>query len=291
MTQQTSTSFDDIIRQGAAQLTNSDTPMLDARVLMMSASGFDTAGLIAAGNDEPASAVCERFLIMIARRSKGEPIAYIVGEKEFWGLSFQVRPGVLIPRPDSECLVETAIRLMAGREKPTILDLGVGSGCLITTLLTELPTARGMGIDQSTIALDCARENAERHGISDRCNFVAGDWATGLNAQFDLIIANPPYIPTGDKANLAVDVRDHEPPRALFSGNDGLNDYRTIISQISALLMADGIFIGEAGDSAQIAEIAALARAEMSDCDTFVIEDLAKRERGIAIMRSGIEKD
>jgi release factor glutamine methyltransferase len=169
------------------------------------------------------------FESLVTRRLAYEPIAYITGEKEFWSLRFRVGPGCLIPRPETETLIQEAMREFPDRQMPlAILDLGTGSGCLLVTLLVHHPYARGTGIDGSADALRWARANAERHGVSERSIFVQTDWAQLEPAVYDVVFANPPYIPSGDLPGLGPDVRDHEPAGALDGGPDGLAAYRVL---------------------------------------------------------------
>ncbi len=198
-----------------------------------------------------------------ARRVRREPMAYILGEREFWGLPFKVSPAVLVPRPDSETLIEAALALMPVRTEPwRILDLGVGSGCLLLTLLREFPNARGVGVDASADALEVAQANADALGVGPRTTLVGGDWrrpawAEQLGGPFDLVISNPPYIEAAAIEGLMPDVARFEPRLALDGGPDGLVAYRAIAAAAAGLVVPGGRVLVEAGDG-QAVEISTL---------------------------------
>lgn len=183
-----------------------------------------------------------------------EPMAYILGEREFWGLPFKVSPAVLVPRPDSETVVEAVLAVMPDKARAwRILDLGVGSGCLLLTLLREYPQASGVGLDASPEALAVARQNAEALGVSDRVRLVSGDWrradwARGLGGRFDLVVSNPPYIESAAIEGLMPEVSRFEPKLALDGGRDGLDAYRLIAAAAPALVAAAGHVAVEVGD-------------------------------------------
>ena len=224
----------------------------------------------------------EAFHAMLTRRLAGEPVAYICGETEFFGRRFRVTPDVLIPRGDSEATVMAGLEV-CGRSA-RILDCGTGSGCLLLTLLAELPEARGVGIDRSASALRVAAENAEALGVAGRAEFSLGDWseagwAAGLG-RFDLVITNPPYVE--DDADLEASVRDYEPPGALFAGPEGLDDYRVLIPQLPALLAADGKAVCEIGHR-QAGAVAPIAAA--AGFATHLRHDLAGRARALILYR------
>jgi release factor glutamine methyltransferase len=195
------------------------------------------------------------------RRLAGEPVARILGEKEFWGLPLQLSPATLVPRPDTETVVELALELVrAGGNLDRALriaDLGTGSGAILLALLSELPAAQGFGTDISQAALQTAAANAARAGLSDRATFIACDYASGLIGPFDLIVSNPPYIRTADIDGLAAEVRNHDPLAALDGGADGLDAYRALIPQAAGLLAPDAALVVEAGEG-QSAQIQAL---------------------------------
>jgi release factor glutamine methyltransferase len=202
-------------------------------------------------------AVPAAFAALVDRRAAHEPVAYITGTRAFWTIDIAVGPGVLIPRADSETLIEAAIEHFAGRAPARILDLGTGPGTLLLAALDQWPQARALGVDASETALALARDNAARLGMAARADFVAGDWATGLTGRFDLILANPPYIATDE--SLPDEVRAYEPATALFAGADGLADYRIIAPQLPALLTPGGAAILEIGATQAEAVTALLA--------------------------------
>jgi release factor glutamine methyltransferase len=223
---------------------------LDARCLVEAACGLDRAGLVVQAK-RPLGEAAERLSALAARRVAGEPLARILGDREFWGLTFGLSPATLVPRPETETLVEAVLRHCGdtrGLNHPwRVLDLGTGSGCIATALLTELPFATLLGIDRSVEALLTARTNAHRHKTASRASWVAGDWASSIVASFDIIVSNPPYIPASDIAGLPAQVRDHDPRLALDGGAGGLDCYRSIGSDLARLLARDGRFFFEIG--------------------------------------------
>jgi release factor glutamine methyltransferase len=230
----------------------------EAWLLLAIATGRSRAELVA-GAQAPLDAVEEeRLEALAARRLAREPMAYIVGEREFWSLPLQVGPAVLVPRPESETVVEAALAEVRDRSAPLrILDLGTGSGCLLLALLSELPHASGLGVDRSAEALVIAVRNAARLGLAGRAAFCEGDWGRGLAGPFDLIVSNPPYVARADAASLAPEVRAFEPEEALFAGPDGLCAYRALAPDCVRLLAKDGptcLEIGQ-GQGAAVAEI------------------------------------
>ena len=227
-----------------------DTPGLDARILLGEALGVGAAAL-ALHPDEPlGAAAAERLRAFAARRLAREPVARILGTQEFWGLPFRLSPETLVPRPDSETVVEAALAGIADRRaRLRILDLGTGSGCLLIALLHELPNAWGLGLDRSPSALATARENARRNGVAGRAAFAASDWAAALAPleRFDLAVSNPPYVATATIPALAPEVRDHDPLKALDGGPDGLAAHRAILSAAPRLLTPTGRLVLEIG--------------------------------------------
>lgn len=261
-----------------------DTARLDAEVLLMDNLKFDRAGLIA-GSDDGINAkdLCS-FWSQIQRRQSREPIAHILGTKEFWSLEFRVNAHTLIPRPDSEIIVETCLDYLHDRinEPLEILDLGTGSGCLAISLLSELPNATALATDRSEAALKVAKENAHLMMVEERIRFLQADWCDGLgaeygNRQFDLIVSNPPYIQTGAVKTLMPEVTNFEPHQALDGGVDGLGAYRIIIPGASSFLKPEGAFVLELGQG-QGPNIAHLLRAQSLD-DIAFRDDLAGHQR------------
>jgi release factor glutamine methyltransferase len=228
-----------------------DSAELDARILVGAVLGLDLTGVIAAAAriltpDE--AAALEDFA---RRRIAGEPIARIVGMKEFWGLPLQLSAATLVPRPDTETVVELALEMLRAIPHPDhplrIADIGTGSGAILLALLSELPDAHGVGTDISADALQTAHINAVDLGLADRARFVACDYAAALSGRFGLIVSNPPYIRSAEIAALATEVRDHDPLCALDGGADGFDAYRTLIPQAAPLLEPGGVLAVEVG--------------------------------------------
>lgn len=223
---------------------------------MAHALGTSRESLLLRHLDDPTPAT---FAPLVARRLNHEPIAYITGTRAFWTIELQVGPGVLVPRADSETLIEAAVKHFGARAPATILDLGTGPGTLLLAALDQWPGATGLGVDASERALELAKANAERLDMAGRAEFRSGDWADGIDERFDLILANPPYIGTSE--TLPAEVRDHEPAAALFAGHDGLDDYRRIVPQLPRLIAPGGAAILEIG-SAQAEAVTALLAAQ-----------------------------
>lgn len=261
-------SYDALLRDTAVALTAAgiDNVRFEARLLLSRAAGLTIEQLIARGPDAAPAAVATLLRELTARRVRREPMAYILGEREFWGLPFTVSPAVLIPRPDSETVIETVLDLLPDRSrKLRILDLGLGSGCLLLTLLREYPQATGVGIDASEAALAVARANAETLGVASRARLRAADWrqegwTSSLEGPFDLLVSNPPYIESAAVEGLMPEVSAHEPRLALDGGADGLAAYRIIAAAAPRLVAAGGWAVVEGGEG-QAADIAALFAA------------------------------
>lgn len=238
-----------------------DTPDLDARVIVGFALGLDHAALIRDADRRLSPAEIEAIGALARRRLAREPVARIVGTKEFWSLPLHVTGATLVPRPQTETVVEAALAAVdaaAARRMPLrLLDIGTGSGALLLALLSELPNAQGIGTDVSIAALAVAQENAARLGLAERASFVACDIAAALRGPFDLVVSNPPYVRHGDIALLMPGVRDYEPHRALDGGADGLDFYRAIAARAAALLAPHGHLVVElgAGQSADVRAI------------------------------------
>jgi release factor glutamine methyltransferase len=202
------------------------------------------------------------FEQLIARRIAREPVAYITGHKGFWSLDFDVGPGVLVPRPETETLVESALTEFADRSAPLdVLDLGTGTGCLLLSVLNAFPNARGTGVDASPQALDWTRRNAAKLGFAARCRLIAGNWGDDLSGRFDVILSNPPYIRTGDIALLTPEIRLYEPSGALDGGPDGLGAYRALGPGIARLLKPCGLAFLEMGEGQDKAVVEILGRS------------------------------
>jgi release factor glutamine methyltransferase len=224
---------------GRLEAAGIETARLDARVLLAHAMNVATDELLSSG--APSADEMARYEELLERRAAREPAAYITGEREFWSLPFAVGPGVLVPRPETETLLEEALRAFPDRTRPLeILDLGTGSGCLLIASLSEYPNARGVGVDKSDIALGWARRNAVKNGVVDRCDLQKGSWSAAAGRTFDMIFANPPYVSCAERERLAPEIARYEPPEALFAGEDGLEAYRALAPALAAALKPDG---------------------------------------------------
>jgi release factor glutamine methyltransferase len=254
----------------------SDTPRLDAELLMAEALHIDRDKLILS---PPPRDVPNRFGEMLDRRKAGEPIAYITGRRAFWNIELHVGPGVLIPRPDSEVLIASAIEHFEGTKGPArILDLGTGPGTLLLAALDLWPEATGLGIDVSRQAMSYAAANARRLEFEGRVKFKTGNWATGVKETFDLILCNPPYVAEG--AELGPGVREFEPDEALFAGREGLDAYRVLAPELPRLLGPGGLAAIEIGHDQADAVSRLLARDGLK---ARVAEDLAGRLRAVLL--------
>jgi release factor glutamine methyltransferase len=245
------------IEQARRQLTQSfreaglDSPELDARLLVGGALGLHHAMLVAEPRRVLDPTEWEAISALAVRRLNHEPVARILGRKEFWGLPLRLNAETLVPRPETETVVEAALDAIdqnRGRQHPMrIADLGTGSGALLLALLSELPAAYGIGTDLSLAALDCARRNAVELNLAERAAFVACDYAAALNPPFDLAVANPPYVAHAEIAMLDPEVRLFDPPHALDGGRDGLDAYRAIAADIGRVLSPQGALVVELG--------------------------------------------
>jgi release factor glutamine methyltransferase len=274
-------------RMLAARLRNHaiDSAELDARILVGAVLGLDLTGVIASANRILTSDEEMRLEDVARRRLAGEPVARILGCKEFWGLPLQLSAATLVPRPDTETVVELALEMLHTAPHPDrglrIADIGTGSGAILLALLSELHDGYGVGTDISVAALRTARANASALGLADRAGFVACDYAAALSGEFDLIVSNPPYIRSSEIAGLAIEVRDHDPPQALDGGPDGLDAYRALIPQASRLLAAQGALVVEIGQG-QSGEIEGLMTAAGLTCERPAKADLAGIRRAVA---------
>lgn len=255
-----------------------DTARLDAEVLLAHACGTSRAALIAGAVNASAGEI-ENFRRMIKRRASREPVAYIIGHKEFFSLDFEVTPAVLIPRPETETLVEAALMLLEGRHQASVLDIGTGSGAIAIAIAVNAPEARIMATDISKEALEIAQRNAIRHRCEVRVEFVAADLFPDGHSRFDLIVSNPPYVAEADLDILAPEIRVHEPRVALVFGKDGLDMYRRIAPDCRSRLNADGAAMVEIGAAQGFAVEALFRRAGFSNIDA--VQDLAGIERVI----------
>ncbi len=254
----------------------------EARLILAHALGIEAAEV--AGYPERPVADPAAFEALIARRERREPLSHLTGRREFWSLDLETGPDTLDPRPDSETLVTAALANVGDPAAPlSVLDLGTGTGCLLLAVLHEVPGATGLGVDLSPAALAVARRNADRLGLASRARFEEGDWGGALRGRFDLILCNPPYIPTGQIAGLEPEVAAFEPRVALDGGPDGLDSYRALMPDIARLLAAKGVAMLEcgAGQCAAVGQIAADAKLAAAG----VYRDLAGHDRCLAVRK------
>jgi release factor glutamine methyltransferase len=239
-----------------------DQPRLEARLLLAHAMGCRTEDLLREPRAPVPPEAAARFGELLRRRLGHEPVAHLLGEQEFWSLPFLVSPATLIPRPDSETLVEAAVDLFPDRGRVRrVLDLGTGTGCLLLAALSEFGRATGLGVDRVPEAAALARRNAERLGLAARAGFIVSDWAAPVADLFDLVLSNPPYIESGAIPGLMPEVERHEPASALDGGADGLDAYRAVVAALPGLLAPGGRAVLELGQG-QRAAVEAIARAE-----------------------------
>ena len=265
------------LADAARQLSEtSDTSRLDAELLLAEALHIDRDRLLLSPPDR---AIPKRFWTMVKRRLEGEPIAYITGRRAFWNIDLHVGPGVLVPRPDSEVLIASAIEHFEGTDGPQrILDLGTGPGTLLLAAIDIWPKATGLGIDVSRRAMSYAAANARRLGFEKRVKLKIGDWAQGIDEGFDLLLCNPPYLAEG--AELGPGVREFEPDEALFAGKSGLDAYRVVAPQLPSLLNKGGLAAVEIGHDQADAVTALLAREGLH---AKVANDFADRPRAVLL--------
>jgi len=282
----TGQSIESARRALAAQLRSAqlDDAELDARILLGAALGLDLTGLIAQAARPLTEGEAARLAQHAQRRIAGEPVARILGVREFWGLPFRLSEATLVPRPDTETIVERALEMFREQQRshpPVIADIGTGSGAILLALLHEIPEAFGVGTDLSLTALDTAKTNAAALGLAGRAAFVACSYAAALSGPFDLIVSNPPYIPSGEIPKLSIEVREHDPHLALDGGNDGYDAYRALIPQAAERLVPGGALIVEAGQG-QAADIETLMTAAALSVDRPPRADLAGIPRAVS---------
>ena len=273
-----------LLAEGRATLRAAgiDTADLDARLLVASLLGLTAARLIVDGDRPIDTDEAARVAAAVARRAAGEPVGRILGEREFWGIRFRLNEAALEPRPDSETIVEAALSACGDRQRPLrILDLGTGTGCLLVALLAERPAATGLGVDLSARALEAAHSNADAAGVGDRALFVRADLGQPVAAGLDLVVSNPPYIPSADIDGLDREVRLHDPRLALDGGTDGLDPYRRLLGWVGGALRPGGTVVLEVAPDAAttvvgLAEAQGLAALE-------VRADLAGRPRAVVL--------
>lgn len=268
----------------ALALAGIEAPRREARLLLAAVLGVDSGAII--GNPDRALSAIEhgQFSALVTRRAAHEPMARLLGYREFWSLNFALSPATLVPRPDSETVIEAVLATVGERSAPLrLLDFGTGSGCLLLALLSELPMASGIGVDLAPDAALTARRNASGLGLGARADFVAGDWATAIVGKFDVIVFNPPYIPSGTIALLAPEVAHHDPRRALDGGPDGLDCYRVLAPETARLLRKGGFAAFELG-AGQAQPVLALMR-DVGLTIIAIRRDLAGIERCLVARR------
>ena len=255
-----------------------DSPVIDARLLVEAAAGVTRTDLVTDPYRPLAPEQAATLDAYVERRSRREPVSHILGRKGFWKIMLQVTPDVLTPRPETEVIVDHALRAFAEHERFTLADLGVGSGAIALAILAERPGARALGIDVSEEALAVARDNAAHLGLEGRIALLRGDWTSGLEGDaFDLVVANPPYIRSAEIAGLDPEVREHEPRLALDGGEDGLRDYRVLAPEVLRVLKPGGLLLVEIGHD-QGEAVSALFHAAGAQA-VGVLKDLANRDR------------
>jgi release factor glutamine methyltransferase len=258
-----------------------DGPVIDARLLVEAAADATRTDILADPHRVLSGEQAGRLEDYLARRERREPVSHILGRKGFWKVMLKVTPNVLTPRPDTETILDVVLPAFDEHRRFDVLDLGVGSGAILLAILAERPLARGVGVDASDEALAVARENAANLGLEGRTALLRGDWTFGLaDGSFDLVVANPPYIPSADIAALDPEVRDHEPRLALDGGPDGLDAYRRLAPEVVRVLRPGGRFALEIGIG-QKSAVEGLMR-EAGAVDLRIQNDLAGRERVVA---------
>jgi release factor glutamine methyltransferase len=261
----------------------SESARLDAELLTAHSLGLRRLDLYLQYDRPLREEELEPVRALLRRRSAGEPVAYLLGTREFYGRSFVVTPAVLIPRPDTETLVEAALRWGRARGDGAplrIADVGTGSGCIAVTVAAELPDAQVLGTDVSADALQVARENARRNGVEERVTFVHGEWTQPLQAHapFDMLLSNPPYVTEAEMQELAEDVRNYEPHAALVAGADGMDAYRHILDGAGPLL-SKGAYLAFEVDPRRAERVEALTHQHIAQATTRRIHDLTGRDR------------
>ena len=263
------------------QAAGVESPTIDARLLLEAAGPVSRAEILAEPHRALEADAAERLAAYVERRARREPVSLILGRKGFWKLMLKVGPGVLTPRPDTETILDVVLAQFPPERAFSVLDLGVGSGAILLAILAERPLARGLGVDASEDALAVARENAASLGLAGRAALLRGDWTVGLGeASFDLVVANPPYIPTADIEALDPEVRDYDPTLALDGGPDGLDAYRRLAPEILYVLKPGGRFAVEVG-AGQASDVETLFRGAGAEAVSRH-RDLANRDRIVA---------
>ncbi|MCB8875499.1 peptide chain release factor N(5)-glutamine methyltransferase [Acidisoma silvae] len=275
--------LDAALRDATRRLTEAEIegPNREARILLMHAIGADQTGLLRRRGGKLTEAEAGTFQAMVTRRAAREPAAVIIGHREFWSLDFLVTADTLIPRPDSETVIEAALDYRRDRPPSRILDLGTGTGCLLLSALSEFQDAWGLGVDLSPPAALVAEANARRLGLADRAAIMVGRWTDALAGRFDLILSNPPYIPAGDIPGLMPEVERFEPHLALDGGPDGLDPYRRLFGDLPRILLPGGLALFEFGIGQAEALVALAETLSLKVID--VRRDLAGQPRVLAV--------
>lgn len=277
-------------KAGREQLAEAaiDQPAIDARLMLEAAAGVTRVEIITDPQRELTEEQVFTYEEYLARRMRREPVSHILGRKGFWKIMLNVTKDVLTPRPDTEVIVDEALKAFPEAMPFSMLDLGVGSGAILLSVLAERPAAKGLGIDVSDEALAVARENAANLDLNTRVALMRGDWTAGLgDATFDLVVSNPPYIATDEIETLDPEVRDHEPRLALDGGADGLDAYRILAPEIMRVLKVGGMFAVEIGHTQSVAVEALFREAGAAQVRT--IKDLALRDRVVAGAKNPLE--
>lgn len=258
-------------------------PDLEARWILKDVLRVTDSDLISGTCSEPSAEQVQRIDSIVRRRARGEPLSRILGEREFFGRKFILTPETLDPRPDTEVLVRCALDVLHVKQEGVVLDLGTGTGCILITLLAECPDLRGVGVDLSQGAVDAACRNAKIHNVSDRVEFIQGDWSQGLDDMYDLVVSNPPYIASPVIATLDKEVRNHDPILALDGGEDGLQAYKKIFSDLKRVLKPGGKALFEIGFD-QEADVVRLSKDSRIRVEC-VHRDTAGRPRVVEMSR------
>jgi release factor glutamine methyltransferase len=266
-----------------------DSPVIDARLLVQAAAEATRTDIVTDPHRPLTEDQTRQLEAYLERRERRQPVSQILGVQGFWKILLKVTPDVLTPRPETESILDLVLAWFGPAERFRVLDLGVGSGAILLAILAERPGAVGLGVDASEEALAVARDNAAHLGLAGRTALLRGDWTAGLEpASFDLVVSNPPYIPSGDIAGLAPEVREHEPRLALDGGPDGLDAYRRLAVEIPRILRPGGRFAVEIGHDQGPAVSALFRQAGLADVG--VTRDLGDRDRVVAGRRNSLDK-
>lgn len=257
-----------------------DSPTIDARILLIAATGATRNEIVTDPHRAIGEAARAKLDGFLARRETREPVAHIVGKKAFWSLELLCDARALVPRPETEVIVDLMLKRFGDDTALSVLDIGTGSGAILLALLAERKSWRGIGTDKSEAALSLAVENANLHGLETRVEFIQTNWADAINQKFDIVVSNPPYIPSADIAGLSVDVRNYDPIHALDGGETGLDPYHHLFENLDKYLKPNGVFAFEFGIG-QGADICEIARKNGFGANLKIIDDLSGIQRVI----------